>query len=236
MARNGNSAHILVVEDDPEMGELLRRGLSADGYEVELVDNGVDALIAAAATPFAVAVADVMLPGMTGFELCRRLKASGTALAVLLLTARNSIDDRVFGLDSGADDYLTKPFAFAELSARIRALLRRDDPAGKLTVTVGRLQLDSLSMTATLGGRAIPLSPKEFVLLRLLAVNAGELVTRGRILDEVWGGAANIDNNIVDQYTSYLRRKLGLHDSGLHDPGVHITTVRGEGYLLEVSR
>lgn len=230
MSHNGSSAHILVVEDDPEMGELLRRGLSADGYQVELVGNGVDALIAAAATPFAVAVADVMLPGMTGFELCRRLKASATPLAVLLLTARTSVDDRVFGLDSGADDYLTKPFAFAELSARIRALLRRDDPAGKLRVSVGRLQLDSLSMTAVLGGRAVPLSPKEFALLRLLAVNAGEVVTRGRILDEVWGGGATIDNNIVDQYTSYLRRKLGPHDSG-----VHITTVRGEGYLLEVA-
>jgi two-component system OmpR family response regulator len=228
MSHNGSSARILVVEDDPEMGELLRRGLRADGYEVELVGNGVDALIAAAESRFAVAVADVMLPGMTGFELCRRLKESGTPIAVLLLTARDSVDDRVFGLDSGADDYLTKPFAFAELSARIRAVLRRDDPAGKLTVTVGRLQLDALSMAASLGGRAIPLSPKEFALLRLLAVNAGELVTRGRILDEVWGGGANIDNNIVDQYTSYLRRKLGPHDTG-----VHITTVRGEGYLLE---
>lgn len=229
MAHNGSPARILVVEDDPEMGELLQRGFSAESYQVELVGNGVDALIAAAAAPSAVAVVDVMLPGMTGFELCRRLKSSESPPHVLILTARTSVDDRVFGLDSGADDYLTKPFAFAELSARVRALLRRNDPLGKVAVTVGRLRLDSLSMTVALDGRAIPLSPKEFVLLRLLATSAGELVTRARILDEVWGGGVNIDNNIVDQYTSYLRRKLRSHDTGLH-----ISTVRGEGYRLEV--
>lgn len=216
------------------MGELLRRGLQAEGYEVELVDNGVDALIACSAAPpvaapFAIAVVDVMLPGMTGFELCRRLKSTTESTSVLLLTARTSIDDRVFGLDSGADDYLTKPFAFAELSARLRALLRRPDPTSGLMVTAGSLLIDSLAQSVTLGGRVISLSPKEFALLRLLAINAGELVTRGRILDEVWGGAATIDNNIVDQYTSYLRRKLGPPEAG-----VQITTVRGEGYLLEV--
>ncbi|GAA3744903.1 response regulator transcription factor [Leifsonia bigeumensis] len=212
------------------MGELLSRGLTADGYEVDLVADGVDALITSAKNRFAVAVVDVMLPGMTGYELCRRLKESDDAPAVLLLTARNSVEDRVFGLDSGADDYLTKPFAFAELSARLRALLRRGDPTNRLRLTVGRLELDSLAMVVSLAGRPVALSPKEFALLRLLAMNLGTLVSRNRILEEVWGGTAHIDANIVDQYTSYLRRKLGSRDTG-----VHITTVRGEGYILEAS-
>lgn len=210
------------------MGDLLARGLGAEGYDVELVDTGVDALIAAMTIHFTVAVVDVMLPGMTGFELCRRLKEADVEPAVLLLTARDSVEDRVFGLDSGADDYLTKPFAFAELSARLRALVRRGDPANRLSLTVGSLNLDSRTMTATLGGRPVALSPKEFTLLRLLASNLGVLVTRKRILEEVWGGPAHIDANIVDQYTSYLRRKLGAYDSGMH-----LTTVRGAGYILE---
>ncbi len=212
------------------MGDLLTRGLTAEGYDVELVTNGVDALITATTTPFSVAVVDVMLPGMTGYELCRRLKEADAAPGVLLLTARDRVEDRVFGLDAGADDYLTKPFAFAELSARIRALVRRGDPTNRLSLTVGNLHLDSRTMTATLNGRPVGLSPKEFALLRLLAANLGTLVTRKRILEEVWGGAEHIDANIVDQYTSYLRRKLGSAGTG-----VHLTTVRGAGYILEAA-
>ncbi len=210
------------------MGELLIRGLGAEGYDVRLVVNGVDALIDVSADTPALAVIDVMLPAMTGFELCRRIRSSGAEMPILLLTARDSVDDRVFGLDSGADDYLTKPFAFAELNARIRALLRRDSAAGKLTVEVGTLKLDSLATSVTLGNTRLQLSPKEFALLRMLAINAGQVVTRSRILDEVWGGTQNIDANIVDQYVSYLRRKIGQQK-----PGISLATVRGQGYRLE---
>lgn len=220
---------ILIVEDDPEMGKLIDRGLAAEGYETLVVDNGVDALIAVANEDFALAAIDVMLPRMSGFEICRRIRESGSSMPLLLLTARDAVEDRVFGLDSGADDYLTKPFAFVELSARIRALLRRDVTA-VTTVSVGALRLDSLALTVSVGGRPLSMSPKEFTLLRLLASQAGSTVSRTRILEEVWGSAENIDPNIVDQYVSYLRRKL--------DPDaarVHITTMRGAGYQLEVT-
>ena len=219
---------ILIVEDDPQMGELIKRGLTADGYETRVVDNGVDALIAVSTEEFALAAIDVMLPQMSGFEICRRIRQSGSSMPLLLLTARTAVEDRVFGLDAGADDYLTKPFAFVELSARVRALLRRDANADKLVVTVGALRIDSLAVSVTVSGHPLSMSPKEFALLRLLAATAGEVVSRSRILEEVWGSTENIDPNIVDQYVSYLRRKLEPVLSG-----VRIVTKRGSGYLLE---
>lgn len=149
-------------------------------------------------------------------------------MPLLLLTARTAVEDRVFGLDAGADDYLTKPFAFVELSARVRALLRRDANADKLVVTVGALRIDSLAVAVTVLGHPLSMSPKEFALLRLLAGTVGEVVSRSRILEEVWGSTENIDPNIVDQYVSYLRRKLEPVLSG-----VRIVTKRGSGYLLE---
>lgn len=219
---------ILIVEDDPQMRELIERGLTADGYETHAVDNGVDALIAVSTEEFALAAIDVMLPQMSGFEICRRIRQSGSSIPLLLLTARNAVEDRVFGLDAGADDYLTKPFAFVELSARVRALLRRDANADKLVLTVGALRIDSLAVAATVAGHPLSMSPKEFALLRLLAGAVGSVVSRTRILEEVWGSAQNIDPNIVDQYVSYLRRKLEPVDAG-----VRIVTKRGSGYLLE---
>jgi two-component system OmpR family response regulator len=220
---------ILIVEDDPEMGRLIDRGLTAEGYETEVVGNGVDALIAVATGDFSLAAVDVMLPQMSGFEICRRIRETGSSLPVLLITARDAVEDRVFGLDSGADDYLTKPFAFVELSARVRALLRRDAAGDKLTITAGDLRLDALAFTATVGDRTIAMSPKEFSLLRLLAGDVGQVVSRARILEEVWGSTENIDHNIVDQYISYLRRKIDTDESG-----VRIATQRGKGYRLEV--
>lgn len=220
---------ILIVEDDPQMRRLLERGLDADGYSVTAVDNGMDALIAVAEHEFALAVLDVMLPHMSGYEVCRRIRESGSAMPVLLLTARDAVEDRVFGLDSGADDYLTKPFAFVELTARIRALLRRDASGEKLTVTVGGLTLNSATLRSSVAGKPLTMSPKEFALLRLFAVNAGATISRNTILEEVWGSSENIDHNIVDQYVSYLRRKL---DTTL--AGVQLTTVRGAGYMLEL--
>ncbi|MFC5502146.1 response regulator transcription factor [Lysinimonas soli] len=220
-------ARILIVEDDARMGALVAEGLRDEGYDVEVVDNGVDALIAAANEDFAAAAIDVMLPEMSGFEICRHLRARGSTLPVLLLTARDAVEDRVLGLDSGADDYLIKPFAFVELSARIRALVRRDAAAPKSTLRVAQLELDSATVRASVAGRPLPLSTKEFALLRLLAARLGETLTRDEILGEVWGTTHHIDRNIVDQYVSYLRRKL--------DPtaaGVQIVTVRGAGYRL----
>jgi two-component system OmpR family response regulator len=220
---------ILIVEDDTEMGRLLERGLTAEGYDVLVVQNGVDALIAIANNDFSLAAVDVMLPRMSGFELCRRIRDSGSTMPVLLLTARDSVEDRVFGLDSGADDYLTKPFAFVELTARIRALLRREASSDKLTMTVGGLILDSSALRVSVGDRQVSMSPKEFALLRLLASRVGTTVSRVSILEEVWGSAENIDHNIVEQYVSYLRRKLDPVEAGLQ-----IVTVRGAGYLLEL--
>ena len=221
---------LLVVEDDPAMRLLLDRGLTAEGYVVRAVDNGVDALIASRDRDFDGAVVDVMLPGMSGFEICRRIRQTGESFPILLLTARDEVKDRVFGLDSGADDYLTKPFDFTELSARIRAMLRRNAGGDRLRIHVGKLSLDSETMRISAGDATIAASPKEFSLLRLLAVEAGEPVSRQRILEQVWGSAEHIDPNIVDQYISYLRRKL--------DPercGVTIVTMRGSGYRLEVA-
>jgi two-component system, OmpR family, response regulator len=221
---------VLVVEDDETMAALLQKGLTDEGYEVIRVANGMDALIAVANNTFAAAAIDVMLPEMSGFEVCRHLRNQGNLLPVLMLTARDSIDDRVHGLDSGADDYLTKPFAFAELSARIRALVRRDAAIPKPVITVGRLQLDIQAVRATFDGKIIPLSTKEFSLLRMLAVRNGQVATRPEILQEVWGTTRHIDPTIVDQYVRYLRKKLQPIDSG-----VEIETARGTGYSLRVS-
>jgi len=208
---------------------LLERGLEADGYSVRAVDNGVDALIAARTEVISGSVIDVMLPGMSGFEICRRLRESEETFPILLLTARDAVQDRVFGLDSGADDYLTKPFDFTELSARVRAMLRRNSAVDRMRVAVGNLVLDSETLRVTCLDTIIPTSPKEFALLRLLALDAGIPVSRARILDFVWGSNQHIDTNIVDQYISYLRHKLDPEVCGLR-----IVTVRGSGYLIEV--
>jgi two-component system OmpR family response regulator len=220
---------LLIVEDEDEMGRLLVRGLTAEGYEVERVANGVDGLISAAASGYSAAIVDVMLPGMSGFEFCRHVRSQNAGLPILLLTARDAVDDRVKGLDAGADDYLTKPFAFAELTARIRALLRRETSGPPLSISVGSLVIDSHNRRALVGGVALSLSPKEFDLLRLLASKPGSILTRTEILDEVWGRTEHIDANVVDQYVSYLRRKLDPLGSD-----VSIATRRGIGYGLEV--
>ncbi|NEM90086.1 response regulator transcription factor [Galbitalea soli] len=218
---------VLIVEDDPAMAALLERGLTDEGYEVTRVDNGVEALIQATTGEFSAAAIDVMLPEMNGFEICRHLRNQGNLLPVLLLTARDSVDDRVFGLDSGADDYLTKPFAFVELSARIRALVRRDSATPKQLMRIGHLSLDVPAVRASIDGKSLPLSTKEFSLLRVLAARAGETVTRTEILEEVWGTTRHIDPTIVDQYVRYLRKKLQPFESG-----ITIGTVRGTGYTL----
>jgi len=230
--RDGKGARmkILVVEDDDQMGELIERGLRAEGYDIVRVSNGVDALIAVANEDFGAAAIDVMLPQMSGFEICRRIRETGSTMPVLLLTARDTVDDRVYGLDSGADDYLTKPFAFAELTARMRALLRRHSMGTPLSLELGRLVLDSRDLKVTVAGRAVAMSPKEVALLRLLCSRAGSTVDRTTILEEIWHGTSHIDPNIVDQYISYLRRKIDSEAAG-----VRIVTVRGAGYAVELT-
>lgn len=221
---------MLVVEDEPEMGRLLAQGLTAEGYQVHLTVTGVDALVVAAGQDLAAAVIDVMLPGMSGFEVCRRLRESQPTVPILLLTARDAIDDRVKGLDSGADDYLTKPFAFAELHARIRSIRRRESSARAQSVTVGNIHLDHLTHTVTVAGRAVAFSPKEFAVLRLLTSTPDVPVPRATLLTEVWGSVEHTDANIVDQYVSYLRRKL---DAAGAD--TTILTARGIGYFITAS-
>jgi len=217
---------ILVVEDEPEMAALLARGLRGEGYAVDLADNGIDGITLAAEGPYDIAVLDVMLPGMSGFELCRRLREQTNGLAILLLTARDAVDDRVRGLDVGADDYLTKPFEFAELAARLRALRRRDS-IGASRLDVGGLQIDLTRHEITAGGKELRLSRTEFDLLRLLAENATRVMPRAEIIDSIWGSVSYIDPNIVDQYVSYVRKKLDTVQSP-----VSIVTARGVGFQL----
>jgi two-component system OmpR family response regulator len=221
---------ILIVEDDVEMGLALQRGIQAEGYEVVLVDNGVAALISVANRQFSAAIVDVMLPRMSGFEISRRVRETGSTLPILLLTARDAIDDRVNGLDSGADDYLTKPFSFAELTARIRALLRRDPADQWVKTSAGDLTLDSQTRKADVAGSPLSLSPNEFLLLRALITQLERTVTRRELLEAVWGSAEHIDENIVEQYVSALRKKLAVRGST-----VEIVTVRGSGYKARVS-
>ncbi|MBT2516849.1 response regulator transcription factor [Streptomyces sp. ISL-90] len=205
------------------MAALIVRGLGDEGYAVASVGDGVAALEAMVSPPD-VAVVDVGLPGMSGFELCRRLRERAPGMGILLLTARDAVDDRVRGLDAGADDYLTKPFVFAELAARIRALRRRE-AMGVPQLEVGDLRLDLARHRIASSGGELALSRTEFDLLHLLATRCDRVVPRPEILESVWDSAAHIDRNVVDQYVSYVRRKLAAVGSD-----AAITTIRGIGY------
>lgn len=217
---------ILTVEDEPEMADLIARGLRGEGYEVDVAVDGVEAMALAGDGGYDIAILDVMLPGMSGFELCRWLRRQHAGLAIILLTARDAVDDRVRGLDAGADDYLTKPFEFVELAARLRALRRRD-AIGSSRLDIGGLHIDMTRHQISTDGGELRLSRTEFDLLRLLAANVGRVLPRGEILDVIWGSTAFIDANIVDQYVSYVRRKLDAVDAP-----VRIVTVRGIGFEL----
>lgn len=220
---------VLIVEDDPEMGQVLVRGIAALDYSPTLVGDGVQALIQASHRQFSAAVIDVMLPGMSGFEVCRRMRESGNTVPVLLLTARDGIDDRVFGLDSGADDYLTKPFSFDELAARLRAMMRRDAADQWTLVSFADVTLDSQTRRARVASSHMALSPNEFLLLKLLLSQPDRTVTRAEILESVWG-SPHVDPNIVDQYVSTLRKKLAAQSTS-----VSIVTIRGVGYRVEAA-
>jgi two-component system OmpR family response regulator len=214
---------LLIVEDEPRMAALLRRGFIEEGYSPDVVTLGADCLVSVAATSYDVVVLDVLLPDLDGFEVCRRLRQQSCWAPVLMLTARDSITDRVHGLDAGADDYVVKPFSFAELCARVRALIRRGTHQRPAVLQAGSLRLDPASRLVWLGRREVHLSTKEFALLELFLRFPDQVLTRTRLLDHAWDFTFDGTSNVVDQYVAYLRRKLGSHV---------IETVRGAGYRL----
>ena len=220
--------HLLVIEDDPRLVRLLRRLLEEDRHVVETATSGLEGVeIAEATTGVEVIVLDVGLPDISGLEVARRIRASGSEVAILMLTARDTVGDRVTGLDAGADDYLVKPFAYEELAARLRALGRRGmgsrRPEPKLVV--GPIVLDETSRRVTLDGRTIDLSPREFSLLECLLRHPGQTLSRDQLLDQAWPFSVAVTPNAVDAYVHYLRAKLGA-------VGSRIETVRGVGYRL----
>jgi len=218
---------VLVVEDDTRMASMLRRGLAEDGYAVDVTADGLEAVWHAEEIDYDAVVLDVMLPGIDGFEVCRRLRQAGRWVPILMLTARNQVDDRVRGLDSGADDYLAKPFSFHELSARIRALVRRGAPARPTLLVAASLRLDPARHAAWRGSVRLELSAKEFGLLELFLRHPDEVLSRTAILDHVWDIAYERGSNVVDQYVAYLRRKID-RPFGIEQ----LETVRGAGYRL----
>src|SRR5687768_18585682 len=218
---------LLIVEDDAKMAALLRRGLAEEGAAVDVAGSGEDALWMAATAPYDAVVLDVMLPGADGFETCRRLREDGVWSPVLLLTARDSVEDRVAGLDGGADDYLTKPFSFAELSARLRALVRRGQRERPAVLEVGPLRLDPATRQAWRDDRPIDLSTKEFALLEAFMRRPGEVLTRLEMLEHAWDFGYENRSNVIDVYVRYLREKID-RPFGARS----LETVRGAGYRL----
>jgi DNA-binding response OmpR family regulator len=221
---------ILLVEDEVKMARALRRGLEQEGHAIDVSSDGNDGLSKALEYDYDAVVLDVMLPGRDGFSICRELRASGKWSPVLMLTARDSVDDRIRGLDAGADDYLVKPFAFGELLARLRALVRRGPSERPPVISVGDVELDPAAHTVTRAGRTVDLSAREFALLEFLMRHPGEVLSRTRILEQVWDYSYSGFSNVVDVYVAYLRRKL---ERPFGRP--LIRTVRGVGYALDPS-
>ena len=217
----------LIVEDEVKMASLIRRGLRAGGIAADVAIKGEDALWMAGSTPYDVIVLDVMLPGIDGFETCRRLRGNGVWSPVLMLTARDSVEDRVQGLDIGADDYLTKPFSFAELSARLRALARRGPIEQPTVLQAGDLHLDPASQRVWRGNTDISLSAKEYALLEAFMRRPGQVLDRFQLLEHAWDYEYENRSNVVDVYVRYLREKVD-RPFGVKS----IETVRGAGYRL----
>ena len=216
---------VLVVEDDVKMASLLRRGLVEEGLAADVARTGDDALWMAEATEYDAIVLDVMLPGADGFEVCRRLREAGRWSPVLMLTARDAVEDRVAGLDAGADDYLTKPFSFAELLARLRAIARRAPPERPTVLEAGDLRLDPATRRAWRGDVEIGLSAKEFALLETFMRRPGEVLSRYQLLEHCWDYGYENRSNVVDVYVRYLREKID-RPFGRKS----LETVRGAGY------
>ncbi|MGQ9854719.1 MAG: response regulator [Candidatus Oleimicrobiaceae bacterium] len=218
---------ILVVEDDSGTARFICQGLGEAGYAVDAAADGQEGLDYALAAPYDLLILDILLPKMDGLRLLRELRERGVRTPVLLLTARDTVEDRVQGLDSGADDYLIKPFAFSELLARVRALLRRPPLQSDPVLRIGDLELDTVRREVRRAGRRIDLSPREFSLLEYLMRHPNQVLTRTQIAEHIWSFDFFAESNVVDVYIGYLRRKI---DRGFDRPLIH--TVRGVGYRI----
>jgi two-component system OmpR family response regulator len=219
--------NVLVVEDEVKMAALIRRGLREQGLAVDVVGSGEEAVGLACAGSYDAIVLDVILPGIDGFETCRQLRREGVWAPVLMLTARGALEDRVLGLDGGADDYMTKPFSFAELLARLRALARRGQSERPAVIEVGELRLDPATRQVWRGEVEVDLSAKEFVLFETFMRSPGIVLSRPRLLDQAWAYDFEHRSNVIDVYIRYLRKKLD-RPFGVES----IETVRGAGYRL----
>jgi len=218
---------ILLAEDDRQLRGSLARGLGEASYAVDEVDDGNDALDRAMRTDYDAVILDVLMPGIDGITVCRSMRSAGRSMPVLILTALDAVEERIAGLDAGADDYLTKPFDYGELLARIRALTRRKGEVLPSTLTVGDLSLDTQRRIARRGGRQIALTTKEFAFLEYFARNSGRLVTRAELAEHVWPEGHGQFSNLIDVYAARVRRKI--------DEGAHVSllyTQRGVGYVL----
>jgi DNA-binding response OmpR family regulator len=218
---------VLVVEDEPKIARFIRKGLTEEGYAVDVAGNGEEAIAYALSAPFDLIILDLLLPRVDGITVCRKVRESNMSVPILILTARDSIEDRVTGLDAGADDYLVKPFAFAELLARIRALLRRPRTSKPDILAVGDLSLDIVRHSVTRSESVIELTPKEYSLLEYMVRNKCQALTRTQILQHVWDYDFYAGSNIVDVNVRYLRKKI---DEG-HETKL-IKTIRGIGYSI----
>jgi len=220
---------VLVVEDERKMASVLRRGLQEQGYAVDVAHDGEEALALAEADAYDLVILDVMLPEIDGLTVCRRLRARHRNMPVLMLTARDTVDDRVAGLDSGADDYLVKPFAFRELLARVRALLRRDDLSKDPVLRAADVEVNTVTHEVHRAGRPVELTSKEYAVLEYFVRNPNHVLSRTQIAEHVWDYDFVAMSNVVDVYMRYLRRKLGDEE----EPRL-LRTIRGTGYQLRV--
>jgi heavy metal response regulator len=219
---------ILVIEDEVKIAQFIKRGLKEEGYAVDVANDGEEGHFLLSSNEYDAIILDLMLPKIDGLTLCRTLRKEGNQTPIVMLTAKDTVKDKVKGLDSGADDYLPKPFAFEELLARLRVLLRKKDSRVQTQLKVGDLSLDLLTHKVTRGDREIDLTVKEYALLEYLMRNAGNIVTRTMISEHVWDINFDTFTNVIDVYINYLRNKI---DSGFPDKMIH--TVRGKGYLLK---
>jgi two-component system, OmpR family, copper resistance phosphate regulon response regulator CusR len=224
---DGAGMRILLAEDDARIAQFVAKGLREQAYAVDLATTGDDALYQADINSYDLVILDVMIPGHDGFEVCRALRKSGKRMPILMLTARDAVEDRITGLDQGADDYLTKPFEFRELLARLRALLRRSGELRPPQIVVEDLKRDTAAQSAMRGEKKIPLTTKEYALLEFLARNAGRVVGRAEIAEHVWDETFDPFSNLIEVYVNRLRGKI---DSGSRRPLLH--TRRGAGYML----
>jgi two-component system copper resistance phosphate regulon response regulator CusR len=218
---------ILLVEDDPGIARFVAKGLRENAFAVDVTGDGDDAIYKASISDYDAIILDVMIPGRDGFEVCGAMRAEGSVVPIIMLTARDTVQDKITGLDSGADDYLTKPFAVAELLARLRALLRRGHAVRPSIIRIGDLVLDARARKATRGGQVLPLTNKEFALLEYLAREEGRVVSRAEIAEHVWDERFDPLTNLIDVHINRLRRKV---DDGFFEP--LIQTRRGAGYML----